>query len=211
MEIGDILRDSQSFCPMQVTLVSCTDESSPWLGLPWAASEGGYEISQVLGPLLSDYSTGVNSCIHPKGAVFIFPPFLHESYLSLLPNMPFWGGILKKQLGECCGSPAIINNGVNTQHDLFITTKLLSVRPSPCIPSLSLRDPMRQHKGASPLLWVICGEMEAQRWSIAFPETLNNLTTQPGDHLLRREVSRPSCLLANHTAFPVDASPPTHG
>lgn len=60
-----------------------TDESSPWLGLPWAASEGGYEISQVLGPLLSDYSTGVNSCIHPKGAVFTFPPFLHESYLSL--------------------------------------------------------------------------------------------------------------------------------
>lgn len=33
------------------------------------------------------------------------------------------------------GSPAIINNGVNTQHDLFITTKFLSANPHQAFPS----------------------------------------------------------------------------
>lgn len=49
---------------------------------------------------------------------------------------PFRKKFFKKQSGESCGSPAIIGNGINTHHNLFITINLPSSKPLLDIPSL---------------------------------------------------------------------------
>lgn len=166
------------------------------------------EVSQVLGPLRSDDSTRVNSCIHPSGAVFTFPRFSINLIFSLLPNMPFWGGILKKQSGECRGSPAIINNGVTNQHDLFITTKLLSTSPHQAFPPYPYMTGWGSVKGFSPSLRHLWGN-GATTVVNCVQETVSNGIAQPGDHLLRQKGSSPSCLLADLTVSQVGSSPPS--
>lgn len=112
------------------------------------------------------------------GSLYI-PTFLRWLYLfTLTKYAPLGRNFCKKHLGECFGSLAIINNSVNTCHDLFITTNLRNPKPSPGIPSLSLHSLMMQQKGVYSLLWVIRGEREAPKWSISYQETLDNWKPQ---------------------------------
>ena len=124
------------------------------LVLPGAGSGAGSEPRWVLGSyhqIILFVSTvlfilmgqSLHSPISPLGTSF------HSFQIC-----PFGEKLFKKQLGECCGSPAIVNNNINTQHDLFIATNLLNPKPLAGIPSWFLHSLMMQHGGVYFLLWV---------------------------------------------------------